>query len=168
MYDSEIAGLLHDEHVRTLGQLQRLENFLKRQGAGTPPDRADASVQDLLRTVAAMAANEVEQHFAFEEEHLFPVLVDAGDSGMVEFLIEEHSLIRPLAEEAAATARRALDGEAFSAESWRRFHRGGLELCERELFHIQKEEMGLLAAVGMLVDPEADARLAAAYRNRAA
>jgi hypothetical protein len=46
-----------------------------------------------------------------------------------------------------------------------RFRDAGAELVEREIFHIQKEEMGLLAAISALVDRDTDARLAETYRQ---
>ena len=36
---------------------------------------------------------------------------------------------------------------------------------ESTVFHIQKEEMGLLAAISALLDPEADAAMADTYRS---
>ncbi|MEW5728037.1 MAG: hemerythrin domain-containing protein, partial [Pseudomonadota bacterium] len=55
--------------------------------------------------------------------------------------------------------------DGFDDASWRDFADAAHELVEREIFHIQKEEMGLLAAISALVDPATDQRLAEAYQG---
>ena len=60
---------------------------------------------------------------------------------------------------------RAAQAAGFTDETWRNFRDAGGELVEREIFHIQKEEMGLLAAISALVEPEVDTRLAETYRQ---
>ena len=47
----------------------------------------------------------------------------------------------------------------------RQFRDTGGELVEREIFHIQKEEMGLLAAISALLDEAEDTALAETYRQ---
>ncbi len=160
---TQIGALLHEEHLQTIGALQRLEEFLAKQGSKRQPDAAQPEVRKLLEAMLALAA-EVDRHYGFEEEHLFTLLSNAGEVGMVGLLTDEHAVIKPLAGELAGQARTALQ-TGFSAETWRVFHGQGMELCEREIFHIQKEEMGLLAAISMLVEPDEDARLAELYRN---
>ncbi|HVI52989.1 MAG TPA: hemerythrin domain-containing protein [Candidatus Sulfotelmatobacter sp.] len=163
--NTQIGTLLHEEHVRTIQALQGLEEYLLKQTSKRVPDAADPKVRELLEHLLSDVAFEVERHFGFEENHLFPVLISRGEGGIAAFLTEEHGSILPLAQELAETAGSALNGGGFTPESWKEFHRRGVELCEREIFHIQKEEMGLLAAISMFVDPDADAALAATYRE---
>lgn len=164
MAQTQTGALLHTDHVATIQALQSLEGFLTRQTKKNAPDVTDEAVRKALQSLVTTLTNEVGRHFGFEEDHLFPLLATRGESGIGEFLKHEHSTILPLAEEVAATARKALD-EGFTANSWQRFYDASVELIEREIFHIQKEEMGLLAAIGMLVDPAADAELAEIYRG---
>ena len=162
---TEIAALLHEEHMHTVAALQNLEEFLTNQTAKRVPDAGRAEVQAVLVGLVATIAAEVGRHFGFEENHLFPVLVDRGEAGIAAFLAEEHAVILPLAQGLAELAAKAMSDGAFTADGWAAFHRAGLELCEREIFHIQKEEMGLLAAISMYVDAEADRQLAAIYER---
>ncbi|WP_247877975.1 hemerythrin domain-containing protein [Azospirillum sp. TSO22-1] len=162
--NSRIGQLLHADHLTTLGTLQELEELLVGQGA-TPPDLTKATVRAALETLVAVVKGEVSRHFGFEENHLFPVLADAGQTGMTMLLISEHRAILPVAEVAGALAGAALAAGAFTPEDWAEFRDAGLEFCERELFHIQKEEMGLLAAVAALVGPDEDTRLAGVFEG---
>ena len=162
---TQIGTLLHEEHLHTIHALQRFQDFLTGQTAKRPPDLARPEVGKVLDGVLRSVAAEVDRHFAFEETQLFPLLSEQGEVGIVHMLTEEHAVIRPLVLELAKDAVAALNGTNFTAESWKDFHARGMELCEREVFHIQKEEMGLLAAIAALVDPDDDGRLAALYRS---
>lgn len=162
---TEIAALLHAEHMHTVEALQTLEEFLANQTIRRVPDVRTAEVAGVLDDLIATLAAEVGRHFGFEENHLFPVLVTKGEAGIAAFLTEEHAAILPLAQGLAEQAAKALRTGAFSTAEWAAFHAQGLELCEREISHIQKEEMGLLAAIAMYVDGEADRQLAALYEK---
>lgn len=161
---TQIAALLHNEHIHTIQALQRLEGFLMNQTAKKVPDVSSPDVAGLLSDTIGAVAAEVERHFGFEENHLFPVLIEQGEEGIALFLTEEHATILPLAQELAAEVDDA-KAQGFSAAAWKEFHAKALELCEREIFHIQKEEMGLLAAISMYVDSDCDAQLAELYNK---
>jgi hemerythrin-like domain-containing protein len=154
--------LLHDEHVAALALLDRLDGLLARHRPGTPADAADSGVGRLLGDLVVHLETESGRHFDFEEEHLFPRLREFGDGFIADLLGQEHTAIRPLAARLAALAREARGG-AFSPESWAEFHRLGVELVERQMAHIQKEEMGLLPLLDDLLEEQADADLAATY-----
>jgi len=162
--NSRIGALLHADHLTTLSTLQGLEELLVRQGAQVP-DLRRPEVRGALGNLVSVVKGEVGRHFGFEENHLFPVLAEAGQVGMTMLLISEHRAILPVAQAAAALAEEALAAGAFEPQAWVEFRGYGLEFCERELFHIQKEEMGLLAAVAALVSPEDDARLAETFQS---
>ena len=74
----------------------------------------------------------------------------------------EHEAIRPLARRLVGLAREAA-ATGFSAETWAEFHRLGGQLVEREVFHVQKEEMGFLPALDQSLDAEDDSALLATY-----
>jgi hemerythrin-like domain-containing protein len=162
---TEIAALLHEEHMHTVEALQNLEEFLANQTARRVPDVRTAEVRGILNEVITTVAAEVDRHFGFEEKHLFPVLIAKGEAGIAAFLTEEHAVILPLAKGLAEQASKVMTDGGFTAQGWAVFHAQGVELCEREISHIQKEEMGLLAAVAMYVDADADRQLAALYEK---
>jgi len=158
---TQTGALLHQAHMTTIEALQALEEFL---GANRKiPARSDA-VTAQLRTLGATLRSEVESHFAFEENHLFKAFIARGETGIVTMLTHEHRTILPLALQVAEAAEAAAEA-GFTDGAWDEFKETGAELIEREVFHIQKEEMGLLSAISALVGPEADADLAEIYRR---
>ena len=125
---TEIAELLHAEHMHTIEVLQTLEEFLANQTVRRIPDVGEAEVHGILDGLIVTIAAEVGRHFGFEENHLFPVLVERGEAGIAAFLTEEHATILPLAEDLAERASKAMVEGAFTAEGWSAFHAVGREL----------------------------------------
>jgi hemerythrin-like domain-containing protein len=77
----------------------------------------------------------------------------------VELLAEEHETIR----EAASALRELLALPQPDTAARQRLRTLGLELAERLVAHVQKEEMALLPALEDLIDEETDRELALAY-----
>jgi hemerythrin-like domain-containing protein len=141
----QVSRRLHEEHQATLALWSRLEASL---AAG----RTDAA---LMRSAAASLAEEIERHFGFEEKELFPRLAAAGEGDIAGLLEEEHAAIRTAAERFIALVKAdALDPGLKPL---------GLELAERLVSHVQKEEMSMLPALDDLLDEETDDELAANY-----
>jgi DUF438 domain-containing protein len=140
----QVSRRLHEEHLATLAVWSRVESAL---AAG----RHDAA---LMRSAAASLAEEVERHFAFEENELFPRLADAGEADIAALLEEEHATIREAARRFIALPKDVVTKEMQAL---------GLELAERLVSHVQKEEMSLLPALDDLLDEAADAELSLAY-----
>ena len=140
-----ISRRLHEEHEATLALWSRLE-------ASAAANRLDAA---LLRSAAAALAEELDRHFAFEEEELFPRLAAAGEADIGELLAEEHATIRAAGREFIALAK----GDAADP----RLRALGLELAERLIAHVQKEEMSLLPSLDDLLDEETDGELISTY-----
>lgn len=159
---TQTGTLLHEDHMATIETLQQLEEFL---GRNRSAPKLDATAKAFLERLAATLREEVEKHFGFEENHLFPEFVQRGENGIVMMLTMEHRAILPLAVRVADLASAAAAAGSFVEQDWRDFADAGAELVEREIFHIQKEEMGLLAAISALVDRDTDARLADTYRQ---
>ena len=162
LMQTQTGSLLHQDHMATIESLQNLEEFLGRQ-RGAPV--LDETVMAFLVALGGTLRQEVEKHFGFEENHLFPEFTRRGETGIVMMLTMEHRTILPLALRVADLADAAVAAGAFGEQDWRDFKDAGVELVEREIFHIQKEEMGLLAAISALVDGDTDARLAQVYRE---
>ena len=160
-FSSQIARMLHDEHITELARFERLQRELLRQGPSNPPSEPDGSLTALLINLAAEGAPSA-RHFDFEEVELFPRLAAQGETAIGSLLSDEHVTIREIGDTIATlagTARR----DGFTAESWREFHRLGVELTERTISHIHKEEMGLLPMVEDMLEEDEDSQLAMAY-----
>ncbi|MDX9859837.1 MAG: hemerythrin domain-containing protein [Rhodospirillales bacterium] len=165
MYRMTYAVLraLHDDHVKTLGLLDRLEALLRRNGPDRPPVASDAEATTLLAEVIANMTDEVNHHFTFEEEQLFPRFSQFAEPGIPAMLRGEHDAMRSLARRLTELA--AGRGDPFDPTAWAEFHRLGRELVEREVFHIQKEEMGFLPAMDQMLQPDDAEELEALYRR---
>ena len=144
-FNRHISRRLHEEHDATLALWGRVEASL---AAG----RHDAV---LLKSAAAALAHELDHHFGFEERELFPRLAEAGEGDIGELLQEEHEVIREAGKRFMALL--AADPNDNDVKIL------GLELAERLVAHVQKEEMSLLPSLDDLVDEQADAELSASY-----
>jgi DUF438 domain-containing protein len=143
-FNRRISRRLHEEHAATLALWGRLESVL---AAG----RHDAA---LLKSAAASLERELDRHFRFEEAELFPRLAEAGEGDIGELLREEHEVIRAAGERFIALVRK---------ESFSEVKTLGLEIAERLVSHVQKEEMALLPALDDFIDEETDHELDSAY-----
>ena len=159
--NTQTGALLHQAHMTTIEALQSLDELL---GANKKAPAHDDLLGRKLKQLSGILRSEVESHFSFEENHLFKVFVEQGETGIVTMLTHEHRSILPLALQVADLAVAAA-ATGFTDATWTEFKDAGAELVEREIFHIQKEEMGLLSAISALVDPETDETLADTYRR---
>ncbi|MCC6888354.1 MAG: hemerythrin domain-containing protein [Hyphomicrobiales bacterium] len=166
MFANRISQALHDEHGATVALMERLEHLLSRQRRGGAPDAADPAVASLLNDLSGWVNAEIERHFGFEEDRLFPYLAAAGDRAIGMHLTEEHNAMRPLGLALSAQAQEALT-QGFDPARWEAFRRSAQELCERMLMHVQKEEMALLPLLDESIDPDTEAQLYQEYVENA-
>ncbi len=160
-YSRQITRTLHQEHLATLGFVDRLDTFLA-QHRGDAPAPQGADLERLLGDLRATIGDAVAKHFDFEESRLFPALVAGfGDNAMVMILTQEHEILRPLAKQLVTLA--GIGESGFEPATWSEFHRQGWEYVERMVSHIQKEEMGLFPALEDVLDDEQDASLLEEY-----
>lgn len=157
-----LGDLLHQEHLDTLAVINALEGRLSGGRAKTPMTAADPGDEALLRRLADMIANDSSRHFVFEEESLFPVLDLLGFGQITAMLRGEHEVIRGLGQELRDLTERGLRS-SFHPEGWTSFRELAADLIHIETFHIQKEEMGIISRLPLLVDAETGARLAERY-----
>jgi DUF438 domain-containing protein len=160
-YSRSINRMLHDEHMATIALLERIETTLAAHRKAAPDAQAP-DIAGVLRDLISSVEADITNHFTFEQDELFSRLREAGDTGMTMILQEEHDVILPLGVQVSGLARAAIDG-GFSDESWSDFRRLAGELVERMISHIQKEEMGLLAALEQLLDEDADMEVMMRY-----
>jgi hemerythrin-like domain-containing protein len=156
-----ISRVMHDEHMAVVALLERLERFISANRTSMP-DASEPSTARLLGDLTAAVEGEIKAHFAFEEEKLFPYLDDGSPSGMTSILMEEHEVILPAGQRLAEIAKAARIG-GFTDESWEEFARTGLDFAERLNGHIDKEEMGMIAAIESVIDEETDRTLWSGY-----
>jgi len=148
-FNRQTSLRLHEEHLATVQLWGRLEQALAAR-------LAEAEVLALCRQCAAALGDEVSRHFGFEERELFPRLAAAGEGDIAALLAEEHDAIRHAADAFTAQVSSATTVSAPLRTL-------GLELAERLVAHVQKEEMALLPALEDLIDEETDRELALAY-----
>ena len=159
-FSSQTSHTLHEEHRANLDLLGRTEQALARAPRGE-----GARDPDLIKLIGALARSleqDIDRHFGFEERELFPRMSEAGDGEIAMLLTEEHEAIRAVAEELLPLALAAASG-TLDAAGWDALKRGALEMVERQVAHIQKEEMALLPLLDDLLDEETDRQLAFNY-----
>lgn len=158
------ARALHDEHRSNLDLLGRVELAFGR-APRRAADAASARGAELARLVAGLGRqlqHDVDCHFVFEEDELFSRMTEAGEGDIAGLLADEHAAIREVAAELLPLIRASADGSLDDA-GWQALVRGALELVERQVAHIQKEEMALLPRLDDLLDDQTDRQLAMSY-----
>ncbi len=153
---NQVSRLLDEEHRQHLALLGQLEAALARPG--------DPALPGLMKRFGEAIERDVERHFTFEEDSLFPRVADAGDEGIAMLLGEEHAALREVAADLRAPVQAAAAG-TLAAADFPRLRRDTLEWVERQVAHIQKETMALLPMLDDLLDEEADRELAFAYAS---
>ncbi len=159
---TRIGQRLHDEHQSTLSILNDLEAAILARPQDQPMDLADAPQRATLERFIHVVDRDVSRHFDFEEDALFPILRGRGAGDMADMLTGEHAAIKPLANRLKAIAAHALR-HGFNALTWGEFRTSVIDLMDREAFHIQKEEMGMVRVLAYFLDDAQDAALAERY-----
>jgi hemerythrin-like domain-containing protein len=158
---SETGQILAREHRDNVALLERVEQSLMRAPSG---GALDADTVRLLRSLCDHAAHDLARHFTFEELELFPRMIDAGEGDLAELLGEEHAAIRAVLSELSPLVA-AADSGPPDAEGSARSRRLALELVERLLAHIDKEELSLVPLLDDLLEEDADRALALGYAS---
>lgn len=140
---TERGRMLHEDHLRTLETMNLLEMRISGKQQSRPLDKAYPADEGLLHEVLTIIDRDVNRHFRFEEDVLFPVLDTAGASDLTRLLIHEHDGIRPLAETLRTLSTGVLES-GCDDNTWRDFRYAAMDIVPAVMFHIQKEEMGLI------------------------
>ena len=159
---TEVGRRLHEEHTATLAVLNDVEDAILSRKANAPMDLSTAEDRENLERLVSVVRMDVTRHFDFEEQALFPVLREKGAGDIADMLTQEHTAIKPIASRLEAIASHALT-HGFNEATWAEFRLQVIELMERESFHIQKEEMGLVRGLLHFLEPEQDLDLARQY-----
>jgi hemerythrin-like domain-containing protein len=147
---------LDREHSATLALLERFGRGLLDIAPGRATDERFAP---LARSVAFAIGDEIDRHFRYEEEALFPVLVAAGEGAHADLLLEEHAAIRACAGALLPLLQAAASGP-LDAQRAMALKPLALEFVERLSAHIHMETGGLLPLLDDLVDEATDQHLA--------
>jgi hemerythrin-like domain-containing protein len=153
---------LHDEHRANLELLGRLEMAVAR--APRRDAARDPAIVRLMAELQRQLTQDTQRHFVFEEQELFTRMAQSGDGGIAALLTEEHEMMREVAAELLPLTQAVVAGMLDDA-GWAALSRGALEMVERQVSHIQKEEMALLPLLEDLLDDDTDARLCLAYTS---
>lgn len=159
-FSRQTSRALHEDHRANLQLLGRAEQMFARAPRGT--GNRDPELLKLVAALAQHLQQDVDRHFGFEERELFSRLREAGDGGIAMLLSEEHEAIRAVAEELVPLAGGVASGSLDGA-GWDTLKACVLELVERQVSHIQKEEMALLPMLDDMLDDETDRQLAFDY-----
>ncbi len=162
MTDAEDIGeTLHREHLHTLAVTNALEAriFGERDRPLDPKHAGDAGfIDDLLATIDA----DIYRHFQFEEEVLFPRVNEAGLHEVTAMLLDEHAMIRTMADDLRSLAQSARS-DPLDARQWARFRDTAMDFIHAAMFHIQKEEMGVVRSLPLTLGTAVSRELAADY-----
>lgn len=154
--------MLHREHVTVIDLLRRLSQLLSQYDSSNPPAEDNTIAGDFLSQLRGALINEIERHFQFEEDALFPLLEEDGEEDLSDLLREDHIVLVPIIR-AVAEAIAGAQTSGFSVANWAAFHPLAGELADRLTDHAEKEEMSLVPLLDDLLEDDQDAELAAAY-----
>jgi hypothetical protein len=159
-FQFEISKRLSREHQDVTALLLRLEKFTQAHGADRQPDWQGAEARRIMGDLKGALCTEIPNHFAIEEQELFPLYAQEGGADLVELLLEDHRVILDLADEIRPLAEKALGSPGgLSQAEWETLRAKGnvfvTELCS----HAEKEEFGFVPAVDELMDPATAKRI---------
>ena len=152
-HQRQTSQALDAEHRGTLDLFGRLERVLAQ-----PAGARDPTFAGLAASLVRHLELDVPHHFDFEEQDLFPLLVEAGDGDLAALLAEEHVTILAIVADVLPLARAAAQGTQDDA-GYAALKRATLELADRLADHIDKETKALLPALDHVLDEETDRTL---------
>ncbi len=132
---------MREEHATTLDHLALLAQAIR-----APRSAREAALpryRALLRMLLADLEDAVEDHFRFEEQHLFTVLCDAGHPGLASSLNAEHQDLREATRPLLGLLHHALVDD-LSDDEWANFGNLTGALIEKHRAHMQREETEML------------------------
>ena len=160
MSASRVCDVLLSEHKATIELFERLLAVLGKY-RDAPPG-GDAAVERLMKDLPFAIEAELFRHFEFEEQKLFPLLDDLGESELGEHLTDEHEVMLPLLRELVRLSKEA-QSSGFDAARWLAFRRVSEQLAPLLLEHAKKEDLMLVPLLQEQLDAQADLTLHTEY-----
>ena len=152
-FQFEISGRLSREHQEVTALLARLEGFIRSHGADRLPDWQGADTRRILGDLRGALRTEIPNHFAIEEQELFPLYAQEGSADMVELLLEDHKVILDLVDAIRPLVEKALSSpDGLSQTDWETFRAKGNVFVTELGSHAEKEEFGFVPAIDELMD----------------
>ena len=164
MTTEDIGTLLHAEHLQALAVANALEVRIMGAEKNRPLGPASPADRKFVDELVAALDGAICRHYRFEEETLFPLLQTAGLQDVTAMLTGEHDTIRTMADELRALAKSAA-GAPLDQKQWERFRETAMDFIHAVMFHIQKEEMGVVRSLSLMVGEAASVDLAQRYRE---
>jgi hemerythrin-like domain-containing protein len=135
---------MHEEHVATLDHLALLAQAIR--APRTFRNASDTRFKALLRNLVTNLEGNVEDHFRFEEVHLFPALRKAGHAELTDTLLLEHAELRTAGRSLLDQLDAALEKD-LSDETWSGIGLLAMALIEKQRAHMQREESEMVPAL---------------------
>ncbi|MBK8211535.1 MAG: hemerythrin domain-containing protein [Rhodospirillales bacterium] len=157
-----IGATLHAEHLQTLSAMDALDGRTAGEAKRRPLDALRPEDKQLVEALVAVIDSDVCRHFRFEEEELFPKLEKHGMGDVTRMLIEEHATIKGFIAPLKRLCQTALERPLGKSE-WVEFRNLAMDLVNSITFHIQKEEMGIIRGMEMLLDEASCRELVCRY-----
>ena len=154
------SRILHEDHMASLAMLSDVERLVLARK--TAPARDDNEFGRFAARLRGALEGEIPAHFDFEDDTLFPILIQSGEADLVDLLAEEHVVLREVMRDVAARAKDAAPA-GFSAEGWAAFRGLCGEFIERLQSHVEKEERALIPAMETVLTAEVDAEASARH-----
>ena len=163
MTTEDIGTLLHAEHLQALAVANALEVRIMGADKNRPLGPTAPADRKFVDELVAALDGAICRHYRFEEETLFPLLQTAGLQDVTAMLTGEHDTIRTMADELRALAKNAA-GAPLDQQQWKRFRETAMDFIHAVMFHIQKEEMGVVRSLSLMLGAATSADLAERYR----
>jgi iron-sulfur cluster repair protein YtfE (RIC family) len=159
-FQFEISKRLSREHQEVSTLLNRLEKFVQSHGAAGQPQWQGPEARRLMSDLKAALRSEIPNHFAIEEQELFPLYAQDDGEDMVELLLDDHRVILELVDELKPLLEKVLGSpDGLSQPEWETF-RAKCNVFVTELgSHAEKEEFGFVPAMDELMDPPTAKRI---------
>ena len=159
-FQFEISRRLSREHEEVTALLARLEKFVQSHGSDHQPVWQGAEARRIMSDLKGALRTEIPNHFAIEEQELFPLYAQEGGTDMVDLLLADHQVILDLAEEIKPVVEKALSSpDGLSLTEWETFRAKGKAFVTELCSHAEKEEFGFVPAMDELMDPATAKRI---------
>ena len=159
-FQFEISRRVSREHQEVTALLTRLEKLLQSYRMDHQPDWQGPEARRVMNDLKGALRTEVPNHFAIEEQELFPLYAQEGGVDMVELLLADHQVILDLVEELKPLVEKALTSpDGLSQSEWETLRAKGTVFVTELCSHAEKEEFGFVPAVDELMEPATAKRI---------
>lgn len=150
----EISKRLSREHLEVTSLLGRLEKFMQSGGRDHQPDWQGPEVRRVMSDLRGALRAEIPNHFAIEEQVLFPLFAQENGTDLVELLLDDHKAILGFVADLKPLVEKALGSpDGLSQSEWEAFRAKGQALVTELTAHAEKEEFGFVPPLDEGLDP---------------